>query len=347
VATGFGFVGVMNFNRIDLNLFLVFEVIYAEGGITRASERLNLSQPAISHALGRLRELFDDPLFTRKGHVMTPTPFARRLIEPVREALRSLEMTLCQIDSFDNRRAKRRFTVGLREIVEAGLLPILTKKLEKSAPHVELSIVRAERRELENELSTGTLDLAVDVHLPVGEEIRRHKLCEERLVVVARRDHPCVSQTLDLETYLAQEHILVTQRRRGLSPEDYELNRQNLRRNIRMRCQSYLTACRAVAESDMLLTMAERWAPVVNSHLNNQLAPFPLDFTAYDSYVYWSRQSENDAANAWLRELVIDAFHEFESPSSAAFPPQQNVSATARKAEPPEVAVSGTAEASS
>jgi DNA-binding transcriptional LysR family regulator len=84
----FRLIDTMNLNRIDLNLFVVFEVIYAEGGITRASERLNLSQPAISHALGRLRQSFNDPLFTRQGHAMTPTPFARRLIEPVRRALK-------------------------------------------------------------------------------------------------------------------------------------------------------------------------------------------------------------------------------------------------------------------
>ena len=302
----------MNFNRVDLNLFLVFEVIYAEAGITRASERLNLSQPAISHALGRLRELFDDPLFTRQGRVMTPTPFARRLIEPVQQALRGLELTLCQVDSFDSPRARRRFTVGMREVVEAGLIPIMMRRIEKSAPHIDLAIVRSGRRELENELSAGMLDIAVDVHLPVGEDIRRQRMCAERLVVVARRAHPSVGPGLDLETYLAEEHIIVTQRRRGLSAEDYELNRQNLRRNIRMRCQSYLTACRAVAATNMILTMAQRWAPAMNAQLDNQLVAFPLDVSAFDSYIYWHKHSENDAASAWLRQLTIDAFREFE-----------------------------------
>ena len=305
----------MNFNRVDLNLFLVFEVIYAEGGITRASERLNLCQPAISHALGRLRKLFDDPLFTRQGHVMTPTPFARRLIEPVQQGLRGLESTLCQVDRFDSHRARRRFTVGMREVVEAGLIPIMMQRIEKSAPHIDLAVVRSERRELENELSAGTLDIAVDVHLPVGEEIRRQRLCAERLVVVARRGHPSVGPRLDLETYLAAEHILVTQRRRGLSVEDYELNRQNLRRNIRMRCQSYLTACRAVAATDMILTMAQRWAAHINAHLDNQLVDSPLDVATFDSYLYWHKHSENDAASAWLRRLTIDAFHEFDDAS--------------------------------
>src|SRR5215831_14073601 len=87
-------ISAMHLAKVDLNLFVVFETIYAEGGITRASRRLNLSQPAISHALARLREMFDDPLFVRHGHAMMPTPLARRLVEPVRRALHGLEVTL-------------------------------------------------------------------------------------------------------------------------------------------------------------------------------------------------------------------------------------------------------------
>jgi DNA-binding transcriptional LysR family regulator len=301
----------MNFNRIDLNLFVVFDVIYAEGGITRASERLNLSQPAISHSLGRLRQLFGDPLFTRQGHAMTPTPFARRMIEPVRQALQGLELTLSHTESFDYRSARRRFSVGMRDVAEAALIPIIMRRISKRAPHVDLSVAKTERRELENDLAAGGLDVAIDVHLPLGEEIKRQRLCGEHLAVVARKRHPSVRPGLNLDTYLAQEHILVTQRRRGLSAEDYELNRQNLSRKIRLRCQHYYTACRVVSGTDLILTMPERWAPVVNAQLGNQLIAFPLNVTVFDSYIYWHAHSENDSANAWLRQQMIESFNEF------------------------------------
>jgi DNA-binding transcriptional LysR family regulator len=101
---------------------------------------------------------------------------------------------------------------------------------QRAPPYIDLSIVKSERPELESELSAGALDVVVDVQLPLGEEIRRRRLCGERLGVVARWRHPSVSRGLNPDTYLAQEHILVTQRRRGLSAGDYELNRQNLRR---------------------------------------------------------------------------------------------------------------------
>ena len=105
----------MHLSKVDLNLFVVFDTIYAEGGITRASRRLNLSQPAISHALGRMRLMFDDPLFIRHGRAMTPTPLARRMIEPIRQALQGLEVTLNKVDRFDPAAATKRFVIGMRD----------------------------------------------------------------------------------------------------------------------------------------------------------------------------------------------------------------------------------------
>ncbi|HJW57298.1 MAG TPA: LysR family transcriptional regulator, partial [Burkholderiaceae bacterium] len=119
----------MHISRVDLNLFIVFEAIYAEGSVTRASQKLNLTQPAISHALGRLRQLFDDPLFERKGHAMVSTPLARSMIEPVRRALRGFEVTLNGLDQFDPATTRRQFTVALRDVLEATILPPLASQV--------------------------------------------------------------------------------------------------------------------------------------------------------------------------------------------------------------------------
>jgi DNA-binding transcriptional LysR family regulator len=161
--------------------------------------------------------MFDDPLFVRHGHAMTPTPLARRLVEPIRRALRGLEVTLSKAESFEAVTAVKRFTVGMRDVVESVLLPRLMRTIAATAPSIDISVVRAERRELERELSVGTLDAAIDVLLPLPEEIRRERLGQEWMTVVARRRHPRVRSKLDLDAYLAQEHILVSSRRRGLN----------------------------------------------------------------------------------------------------------------------------------
>src|SRR5205823_6204975 len=161
-------------SRIDLNLFTVFEAINSEGSVTRASQKLNRTQPAISHALGRLRQQFGDPLFVRQGHAMVSTPLARSIIEPVRQSLRGFE---------------------------------------------------------------GTLDGAIDVLLPLSPEVRHTRILVDKTVVVARKGHPALGNSIDLDTYLGQEHILVSSRRKGPGLEDVELSRLGLRRRIRLRCQ--------------------------------------------------------------------------------------------------------------
>jgi DNA-binding transcriptional LysR family regulator len=162
----------MHISKVDLNLFIVFEAIYAEGSITRASLKMNLTQPAISHALNRLRQLFDDPLFERQGHVMVPTPLARSIIDPVRQSLRGFEVTLNGAERFDAATSGRSFSLALRDVLEASVLPPLMARMAQDAPTVGLNTLQVGRRELESELAAGTLDAAIDVMLPLSNEIR-------------------------------------------------------------------------------------------------------------------------------------------------------------------------------
>jgi DNA-binding transcriptional LysR family regulator len=307
----------VHLSRIDLNLFVVFDTIYTEAGITRASKRLSLTQPAISHALGRLRELFDDPLFIRQGRAMIPTPLARLMIDPVRQSLQGFEATLKRVDRFDPATARKHFTVGMRDVRELTVLPNLLRSVTRAAPFIDIAIVRAERKQLEMELAVGTLDAAIDVRLALSDEVRRQLINAERLVVVARPRHPTVKEGLDLETYLSQEHILVSSRRRGFGVEDYELSRQGLKRRIRLRCQHYFAACRVVSETDLILTMAERYARIVNRLFRNRVLPFPLEVPDYDGYLYWHVNADADPANQWLRKQLMSAFRERVRPRPA------------------------------
>jgi DNA-binding transcriptional LysR family regulator len=307
----------VHLSRIDLNLFVVLDTIYTEGGITRASKRLSLTQPAISHALGRLRDLFDDPLFIRQGRAMIPTPLARLMIDPVRQSLRGFEATLKRVDRFDPATARKHFTVGMRDVRELTALPNLLRSVTRAAPFIDIAVVRAERKQLESELAAGTLDAAIDVRLALSDEVRRQLINAERLVVVARPRHPMVKEGLDLETYLSQEHILVSSRRRGFGVEDYELSRQGLKRRIRLRCQHYFAACRVVSETDLILTMAERYARIVNRLFRNRVLPFPLEVPDYDAYLYWHVNADVDPANQWLRKQLMGAFRERVPPRPA------------------------------
>jgi DNA-binding transcriptional LysR family regulator len=297
----------MHISRIDLNLFTVFDAIYEEGSVTRASQKLNLTQPAISHALGRLRLLFNDPLFVRQGHAMVSTPLARSLVEPVRRALRGLEVTLNGLDVFDPATTTKQFNLALRDVLEATVLPPLMQRVRQQAPLAEIAAIQVDRRELESELAAGTLDAAIDVLLPLPSDIRHTRIFRDPLVVVARKGHPQIGRKIDMETYMRQDHILVSSRRRGPGLEDFELSRLALQRRILLRCQHYFAACRVVSETDLVLTMPERYARIANQQFDNRILALPLEMPSLDVFLYWHANVDNDPANRWIREQLTQA----------------------------------------
>ncbi|RFA29223.1 LysR family transcriptional regulator [Alkalilimnicola ehrlichii] len=295
----------MDLSRIDLNLLVVLEAIYTEGGLTRAGERLNVTQPAVSHALGRLRNLLGDPLFVREGHGMVPTPFTRNLIGPLRQALRAMELTLNEAKRFDPGVSAQRFTLGCRDALELRVLPRLMYGLSESAPELEIATVSFRRRDIEADLFSGQLDLVTDSLLPRSRNIRHVHINTDPLVVMARKDHPALADGLDLEAYLEQRHILVSSRRTGQGMEDFELARGGLQRKVSLRCQHFFAASRVVRETDLLLTIPGRLAGLLNIDDAYALVPFPLDMPPQDVYLCWHANVDNDPANYWLRQQII------------------------------------------
>lgn len=295
---------VVNVSRVDLNLFVVLDAIYTEGGITRASERLNLTQPAISHALARLRELVGDPLFVREGHTMMPTAAAHALIGPVRRALKEIEGSLNQLQHFDPATSTRSFRIGMRHVVESATLPELALRVRAQAPHVSLAAVHHDRDALHGALATGELDAAIDVLLPRVPQVSYERLAGGKMVVAVRADHPRVRDTLDLATYLALDHVMTSSRRSGPGLEDLALQRLGHERRVVVRCQHHWTACQLVASSDLLLTMPERYAGTANAVLGNRLLPFPVAAAANDLYLYWHANADAEPGNRWLREQM-------------------------------------------
>lgn len=294
----------MHISRTDLNLFVVFEAIYSQGGVTRAAETLHLSQPTISHALARLRERVGDPLFVRHGQKLIPTPLAQQIIGPTREALKLFERTLGALDGFDPTTAAMSFTVGMRSLMESTYFLPLVLLLNKSAPGVSLVSGQFDRRRLEPDLASGELNAVIDVFLPLSSEIRREHLSWAPSVVVARRGHPAVDGQIDLATYLAADHVIVTSRSAGLGPEDIALSRDGHARRIRARCQQINTGMRIVAASNLLLTMSETFARRANIWFDNQIVAAPFEAPGIDTYLYWHENSDADPANRWFRSMV-------------------------------------------
>jgi len=291
-------------HRVDLNLFRVFDAVYRAGSLTQAAAQLHLTQPAISNALARLRTHFDDPLFVRDGRRVAPTPRARAVAPDIAAALQALQQSVLTPQVFDAASASRRFVIGMRDVLEFALLPRLVQGLMGDAPRLQLQSARIERRRTERELASGTLDLSIDVPMPVGEGVVQEPLFEEPLCVAMRPGHALARGRLSTAKWLAARHVAVSSRRAGLVLEDAVLQREGLRRDIAVRCQHYYAACHVVASSDLLLVLPRYYGEWFSAHQPLQLVPLPLELPSLRVMLYWHRNAEHDPGHAWLRERI-------------------------------------------
>lgn len=291
--------------KIDLNLFTVFDAIYREGNITAAAKVLNLSQPAVSHALARLRDNFSDPLFIRQGNKMQPTAVAKNVIGDVQEALHQLQVTLAQSKQFDAKRSKKHCAISLHSSLEALYIPLLMERLTKQAPKMTLACTRVKRAELENKLASGDLDLALDVLLPVSDAIKHVRMTQDELVVVSQKKSRPEKKPLNLESYLAHNHVLVSSRFSGQGIEDFELGRLGLQRKVALRCQHFFSACRIVANNNMLLTLPKTAAIMFSKVLPLDVHTLPVVLPNIDIHLYWHEYVDKEPANQWLRNKIL------------------------------------------
>ena len=192
--------------------------------------------------------------------------------------------------------------------MESVVLTPFMLSLAETAPGVGIASVRLSRGDLGRELASGQLDAAVDILMPTSPDVRHALISTDGLAVVARRDHPAVREGLTLETYLEQEHILVTSRRTGFGLADLEVARAGRYRDIKLRCQQSFAACRVVSETNLILTMPTRYARVANLLFDNQIIAAPFVGPSQDVYLYWHANADPDPANTWLREQLFSAF---------------------------------------
>jgi len=298
----------MALHKVDLNLFVVFDVIYRERNLTKASEILHITQPAVSNALARLRQTLDDPLFVRQQGQMIPTPLAENIIDRVRHALNSFEGALKEHDDFEPETSNRTFSFAMNDTSESYLLPVLLARLEQEAPHISIESYAIARKELAREFSAGQLDFAMDVPL-LNEPLLTHKaLANDKFVCIARHAHPDIQGELSLEQYLDASHIHISSRRRGQGYIDMTLNRMGRQRNIRLRVQHAQAAMPIIKQTNLLLTIPAAMADKESF----QVLTLPFELPSLDWHLYWASNYDNDNAHRWMRELIFEIFEQFK-----------------------------------
>ncbi|MDB6051767.1 MAG: regulatory protein LysR:LysR, substrate-binding protein [Pseudomonas sp.] len=294
----------MNLSKVDLNLFIVFDAIYTEANLTRAGQIVGITQPAVSNALARLRETFNDPLFVRTAQGMVPTPMAQNIIGPVRNALSLLRVSVQESRIFNPLQANKTYRISMTDLTEAVILPTLFQRLRRLAPAVIIESFLSKRRETTKELAAGRLDFAVDAPLNTDPQVRHVKLMEDKYVCAMRKGHPSASkERFALDDYLSLTHIHISSRRSGLGHVDLALGKMGIQRKIALRSQHYLMASQVLQQTDMVMTVPERFARRHELHYFN----VPVnDVPLVETHLYWHESTDQDPANRWMREQMIE-----------------------------------------
>jgi len=292
----------MNLSKVDLNLFIVFDAIYTEANLTRAGQIVGITQPAVSNALARLRETFNDPLFVRTAQGMVPTPMAQNIIGPVRNALALLRTSVQESRIFTPLQANKTFRISMTDLTEAVILPPLFQRLRRLAPALMIESFLCKRRETTKELAAGRLDFAIDAPLNTDPQVRHVKLMQDRYVCAMRQGHPLTDSTLSVDSYLGLTHIHISSRRNGLGYVDLALGKMGVQRKIALRSQHYLMAFQVLQQTNMVMTVPERFA---RRHQLRYLG-LPVDVPALETHLYWHESTDQDPANRWMREQIIE-----------------------------------------
>ena len=306
----------MNIRRADLNLLTVLEVLMQEHNVTRAAERLGLSQPAVSSALGRLRRSLGDPLLVRSGHGMRPTPRAEQLIGSISRALDSIQSTLQLSSSFVPADANRAFTLMLSDIGEIMYLPRLIQRVQAEAPGIRLSVRRLARPRLVDELGVGSVDLALGWIDPTPESLNQQRLFDETFVCILRPDHPRIGRRLSLARFVGEWHLVVGRHdvgsenffRRLDGNLDRELAKLGVERKVAMQVPHFLAVPNIIASTDLLCVVPKRLAQVYAAYGHVRFLPLPVKSRSFRVAQFWHRRFDHDQGGTWLRGVIGDLF---------------------------------------
>jgi DNA-binding transcriptional LysR family regulator len=312
----------VNLNRIDLNLLVYLDALLRERNVTQAANTLNLSQPAMSNGLRRLRELFDDPLLVRTSEGMTPTERALELEPVVREVLTSIDRAVQQRSAFEPQDALRVFRIMASDYAESTLLPTVLGKLRNLAPGLTLDIMTPSDVSF-LDVERGKVDMVVNRFDSMPQSFHQIHLWNDSFTCVLSPENP-VLEEFTLENYLKANHVWVSKTGMGVgvgvNPDDVQrlgwvdtaLNKLGKKRQIRVFTRHYQAAMTMAEQNDLIVTLPTRAALLKLDNPRVVLRDPPLEIPPLELKMAWSPLLQHNPANKWLRKLIADTARELD-----------------------------------
>ena len=307
----------MNINRIDLNLLVYLDALLRERNVTQAANQLNLSQPAMSNGLRRLRDLFDDPLLVRTSEGMTPTERALELEPVVREVLSTIDRAVQPRSDFEPKEAQRVFRIMASDYAESTLLPTVLGQLRTLAPGLTLDIMTPSDVSFKD-VERGKVDMVINRFDSMPQSFHQIHLWDDSFSCVLSPENP-VLKDFTLDNYLKANHVWVSKTGMGVgvgvNPDDVQrlgwvdaaLNKLGKKRQIRVFTRHYQAAMTMAEQNDLIVTLPTRAAQLKANNPRVVIREPPMDIPPLELKMAWSPLLQHNPANRWLRKLIADS----------------------------------------
>jgi DNA-binding transcriptional LysR family regulator len=302
---------LVDIRKADLNLLVVLDALLRLRNVSRAAEALDMSQPAVSFALRKLRALFADPLFIRAARGLRPTPRAEGLALPLQEVLDRVRTGVLTPPRFDPAATQRTFTFNMADVGELVFLPATRSRLASVAPGANIRTVSTPPAELEEAMRSGAVDLAVGYFPGLrGAAIYQQRLFSHSFVCIVSRNHPRIRGQITKKQFLEEKHAVVQQE--GKSHELFEqaLAEQGLSRRIALSVPHFLAIPLIIAESDLVVTVPYAVARSFGRMTELTLLRPPIQVPQAEVKQHWHARFHHDEANRWIRGVVASLFGE-------------------------------------
>jgi DNA-binding transcriptional LysR family regulator len=297
----------MDLRRLDLNLLVILDALYDEGTITRVAERLQLSQPTVSGALGKLRTLLNDELFIRSHGTMQPTERAMQLRTPVQKVLQMVRLEILEQAGFDPMSLTDTITISTSDIGELEFLPGLLERLSSLAPEASIRTVLRDPRALAEAMEQGEIDLAIGYFPDLQAAVfKQQVLFSHGAVCLVRRDHPLYAHGITFAQYRAARHLVVIQESRLQDVIDQALSEHGIVRNIALTISHFVNVPPLIARSDLVATLPRPVAARSSQFYPLTLLEAPFPIASMEIKQVWHRRFHNSPKLIWLRHLIAE-----------------------------------------
>lgn len=306
----------MNLRQFDLNLLIIFEALISECHVSRAADKVFLSQSAMSHALNRLREQLNDPILVRTETGLQPTPRAKALAPKVRNALQLLQQSLLPLDDFDAAHSDRTFTIASTDYFEAVIFPDLLSHLLTIAPNIKVEIEMISEESTQTRLANGEVDLVVGLNAqqPLPSHLTISPWLDETQMCLVANDHPHVKDSLTLKQYVKLPHVVfmdVSQdgQSKNIDAVDLWLADKQYSRQHMARTVNYMAAARIVEKTHAVMTLPFHMAQLFSQMLNLRMVKPPKGIPPINMTLVQHPLYSEEPSVSWLAKHIQEFSH--------------------------------------